>query len=241
MTAREQLLADAFLELTDTLVADFDVIDFLHVLAERSIELVDVSAAGIMLGDQRGGLRVLASSSEEVRLLELYELQDDEGPCLDCFRLGAPVGYPDLATMNTVWPTFTSRITALGFGCAQAIPLRLRNETIGAMNLFRTSPGLMSVEDQRLAQALADVATIGLMQERTIAAQELLAEQLQTALNGRVRLEQAKGVVAERAGVPMDQAFRLMRHHARSRGLRLADIASQVIDGSFDTTLLTTH
>lgn len=235
---REQLIATTFVELADTLVDDFDVIDLLHTLASRSVELLDTSAASIVLADQRGGLRVMASSTEEARLLELYELQNDEGPCLDCFRSGQPVGYDGLPATRSSWPAFTQRLQELGFSSAQALPLRLRNETIGALNIFRTSPGLLSEADLRLGQAMADVATVGLIQQRTISERELLAEQLQSALNSRIVLEQAKGILAERSGLPMEQVFQMMRAYARNRGLRLGIVAAQVIDGSVGDMLL---
>jgi transcriptional regulator with GAF, ATPase, and Fis domain len=234
MTSREQLLASTFVDLADTLVADFDVIDFLHTLATRSVQLLDADAAGIMLADQHGGLHVMASSTEEARLLELYELQNNEGPCLDCFRTGLPVARGDLPAMRSAWPTFTARLQHLGFHSAQALPMRLREETIGALNLFRTQPGQLSEADLGIGQAMADVATVGLIQERVIAAGELLATQLQTALHSRIRLEQAKGMLAQRIRLPMDQAFQLMRDYARSHNRRLSDVAAQIIDGSLD-------
>jgi transcriptional regulator with GAF, ATPase, and Fis domain len=238
MTSREQLLASTFVDLTDTLVADFDVIDFLHTLATRSVELLDADAAGIMLADGDGGLRVMASSAEEARLLELYELQNDEGPCLDCFRSGRPVVRGDLSAMRAAWPAFTEQLRGLGFHSAQALPMRLRSETIGALNLFRIKPGRLSDADVGIGQAMADVATVGLIQERAVAASELLATQLQTALSSRIQLEQAKGVLAQRTGLPMDRVFQLMRDYARSRGRRLSDVAAHIIDGSIDDELL---
>ncbi|HWL99913.1 MAG TPA: GAF and ANTAR domain-containing protein [Nocardioidaceae bacterium] len=238
MMSREQLLARTFVDLADTLVADFDVIDFLHTLATRSVELLNADAAGIMLADPDGGLHVMASSAEEARLLELYELQNDEGPCLDCYRSGRPVARDDLAGMRSSWPAFTEQLQQLGFHSAHALPMRLREETIGALNLFRLEPGRLTEADVRIGQAMADVATVGLIQERSIAASELLATQLQTALTSRVQLEQAKGVLAERTGLPMDQAFRLMRDYARGRGRRLSDVAAQIIHGSIGDDLL---
>lgn len=238
MTSREQLIATTFVDLADTLVAEFDVIDFLHTLARRTVELLDASAAGIMLADQRGGLQVMASSTEEARLLELYELQNNEGPCLDCFRSGQIVAREDLPAMRASWPVFTQRLKELGFGSAQAVPMRLRRETIGALNIFRAEPGPLPEADLRIGQAMADVATVGLIQERAIAARELLATQLQTALNSRVQLEQAKGVLAERAGLQMDQAFTVMRDYARRNNRRLGEVAAQVIKGSIDKDLL---
>jgi GAF domain-containing protein len=232
MTSREQLIATTFVDLADTLVADFDVIDFLHTLATRSVALLDASAAGIMLADQRGGLQVLASSTEEARLLELYELRNNEGPCLDCFRSGQPVARDDLPAMRSSWPVFTQRLEELGFRSAQALPMRLRDETIGVLNIFRTEPGPLAEPDRRIGQAMADVATVGLLQERAIAAREQLATQLQTALSSRVQLEQAKGMLAERTGLPMDRMFQVMREYARAHNRRLSEVAAQIIDGS---------
>src|SRR5271155_4646029 len=136
-----QLLADAFVELTDTMVADFDVIDFLHVLTDRSVQLLDVSAAGLLLADPRGELRVVAASSEAARLLELFPLQNDQGPCLDCFRSGGPVAAADLAAAATRWPRFAAAAQQAGFAAVQALPMRLRDQVIGALNLFRAEPG----------------------------------------------------------------------------------------------------
>jgi transcriptional regulator with GAF, ATPase, and Fis domain len=238
VTTREQLIASTFVELADTLVADFDVIDFLHTLATRSVELLGATAAGIMLADHRGELQVVASSTEEARLLELYELQNDEGPCLDCYRTGRPVAFDDLPAMQAAWPAFTPRLRQHGFRFAQALPMRLRTQTIGALNLFRTEPGPLTEANLGIGQAMADVATVGLLQVRAIAAREQLATQLQTALTSRVLLEQAKGMLAERTGLTMDQAFHLMRAYARSNNRRLSDVATHVISGTLDNALL---
>jgi transcriptional regulator with GAF, ATPase, and Fis domain len=237
MASREQLLVTTFVDLADTLVADFDVIDFLHMLASRSTELLDADAAGIMLADRDGGLHVMASSAEEARLLELYELQNNEGPCLDCYRSGRPVGRDDLPAMHASWPAFTEQMEQVGFRSAHALPMRLREETIGALNLFRIEPGRLKEADLGIGQAMADVATVGLIQERAIAASELLATQLQTALTSRVQLEQAKGMIAQRTGLSMSQSFQLMRDYARHNGHRLSDVAAHVIDGSIDDRL----
>ncbi|MFL6142318.1 MAG: GAF and ANTAR domain-containing protein [Labedaea sp.] len=238
MTSREHRIATTFVDLADTLVTDFDVIDFLHTLATRSVELLDASAAGIMLADQHGRLQVMASSTEEARLLELHELQNNEGPGLDCFHTGRPVGRSDLADMRSSWPNFTGRLRELGFNSAQAVPMRLRSETIGALNIYRASPGPLPADDQRIGQAMADVATIGLLQERAIAARAMLAAQLQSALDSRIQLEQAKGMLAQRRGLRMDEAFQLMRGYARSHNRRLGDVAARIIEGSIDDELL---
>jgi transcriptional regulator with GAF, ATPase, and Fis domain len=227
-----QLLAETFVELTDTMVADFDVIDFLHVLTDRSVQLLDVSAAGLLLADPRGELRVVAASSEAARLLELFQIQSDQGPCLDCFRAGQPVHSGDLAAAAQRWPRFAPAAQQAGFAAVQALPMRLRDQVIGALNLFRASPGAIPPADVRVGQALADVATISLLHERNMRHSDTLNEQLQTALNSRVIIEQAKGKLAERLGVDMDQAFTLLRDFARNRNRRLSDLAQAFVDGS---------
>jgi transcriptional regulator with GAF, ATPase, and Fis domain len=227
-----QLLSETFVELTDTMVADFDVIDFLHVLTDRSVQLLDVSAAGLLLADPRGELRVVAASSEAARLLELFQLQNDQGPCLDCFRAGQPVAAGDLAAAGRRWPRFAPAARRAGFAAVQALPMRLREQVIGALNLFRARPGPFDPVDVRVGQALADVATISLLHERSMHRSDTLNEQLQTALNSRVVIEQAKGKLAERLGLDMGQAFSLLRGHARARNLRLSDLAQAFIDGS---------
>ena len=229
MTAREELIADTFVELADTLVAEFDVIDFLHTLVERAVALLDADAGGIMLADQRGGLEVLAASSHEVRLVELFELQNHEGPCLEAFQTGEAVTKSDLAEMRAAWPSFTTRLEQAGFASAQAVPMRLREEVIGALNVFRVSSGALNAADMKMARALADVATVGLLQERTIHARERLAEQLQGALNSRVLIEQAKGVIAERSALSIDRAFAVMRTYARRNGKSLHTVATEVL------------
>ena len=161
-----QLLSDTFVELTDTMVAGFDVIDFLHVLTDRTVQLLDVSAAGLLLADPRGELRVVAASSEAARLLELFQLQNDQGPCLDCFRAGQPVAAADLNAEAKRWPRFASAAQEAGFAAVQALPMRLRDQIIGALNLFRATPGTFDRADVRVGQALADVATISLLHEQ---------------------------------------------------------------------------
>ena len=227
-----QLLSETFVELTDTMVAGFDVIDFLHVLTDRSVLLLDVSAAGLLLADPRGELRVVAASCEAARLLELFQLQSDQGPCLDCFRSGQPVAAADLDAEAQRWPRFAPAARKAGFAAVQALPMRLREQVIGALNLFRAGPGAFDPADVRIGQALADVATISLLQERSMRHSDTLNEQLQTALNSRVVIEQAKGKLAERLGLDMGQAFSLLREHARARNLRLSALAQAVIDGT---------
>jgi transcriptional regulator with GAF, ATPase, and Fis domain len=224
-----ELLSDTFVDLADTLVADFDVIDFLHLLTDRSVALLDASAAGVLLADPRGQLRVAAASNEAAGLVELFQIQNDQGPCLDCFRTARPVAVADLTSSGQQWPRFAAAATAAGFRAVQALPMRLRDQVVGALNLFAATPGGLSPADLRLGQGLADVATIGLLQERNLRRSETLAEQLQAALNSRVVIEQAKGKLAERNGVDMDQAFRLLRDHARNTNQRLTDLARDFI------------
>jgi GAF domain-containing protein len=233
-----QLLSRTFVELTDTMVAGFDMIDFLHMLTGRSVELLDVSAAGLLLADPRGELRVVAASSEAARLLELFQLQSDQGPCLDCFRSGQPVTVADLTTQADRWPRFAAARDA-GFMAVQALPMRLREQVIGALNLFRAAPGPFDPAGISIGQALADVATISLLHERGMRHSETLNEQLQAALDSRVIIEQAKGKLAERLGVDMNQAFSLLRDFARSRNLRLSDLARAFVDGTETLTSLT--
>jgi GAF domain-containing protein len=228
MLDREEWLADTLVELADTLVADFDVVDFLVTLAERLVELLEASEVGLVLADPQGHLRVMAASTERMRLVDLFEVQSSEGPCLDCYRTGQPVLSVDLEG-PTPWPVFAAMARDAGFLCVHAIPMRLRNQVIGAANIFHETTVTLSDEDVHLAQALVDVATIGLLQERAVRHASDLAEQLQGALNSRVVIEQAKGAVSERAGVDMDIAFAWLRSYARDHRMRLADVSAAVV------------
>jgi GAF domain-containing protein len=229
------MLARTMVELADSLVDDFDVVDLLTLLADRCVEALDVAAAGLILVAPDGDLRLMASSSEAMRLLELLELEAKEGPCVDCFRAGEPVVNQDLAEGNGRWPRFAPEALAAGFHSAHALPMRLRGTVIGALNLFRTDEGSLDEADIDAAQALADVATIALLQHRAALDAQVLNEQLNHALNSRIVIEQAKGVLAERTGSDMEQAFKRLRNHARNHNLRLADIARDVISGALPT------
>jgi transcriptional regulator with GAF, ATPase, and Fis domain len=229
---RERQLVETFVEVADTLVDDFDVIDFLHTLAERCVQLLDVEAAGLMLIDQRGNLHAAAASAENARLLELFELQTDAGPCVDCCRTGSPVVNADLEADAERWPRFAEAARESGFVAVHALPLRLRENVIGALNLFSARSRVLTEDDVRAGQALADVATIGILAQRSLHQAELLAAQLQNALNSRVVIEQAKGVLAERRRISVDAAFALLRGHARNHNLRLSDVARDVAEGS---------
>jgi hypothetical protein len=227
----QPLLPDVFIEMADTLVDDFDVLEFLHTLTERCVQLLGVTAAGLMVTDGAGKLRVVAASSERTRLLELFELQTDEGPCVECFHSAAAVSVENLPTAGR-WPRFTAAASEVGFAAVHALPMRLRSDVIGALNLFGTEPGALDGEKLRIGQALADIATVGLLQQRAIRARDVLAEQLQAALNSRVLIEQAKGLLAERLQVDVEQAFAILRSTARNRNQRLSDLAQALVDGT---------
>jgi GAF domain-containing protein len=235
MPTREAILARTFVELADTLVASFDVVELLNLVVERCIDVLDVDEAGFMLVAPDGGLRVMASSSEAMRVLELFELQAQEGPCLDCFTTGRRVALADLETVNDLWPRFAPVAVAGGFRSVCALPMRLRGTVIGALNLFNIKAGEMHQSNLNTAQALADVATIAILQHRATLDAQVLNEQLNHALNSRIVIEQAKGMVAQRDGLSTEQAFSLLRGHARNNNLRLADVARDIIDGTLTT------
>lgn len=238
---REWQLGRAFVGLADTLVDDYDVIDLLDRLVSYSVELLGVEAAGILLADPQRRLRVVASSSEDAESMELLQLQADEGPCVECFRSGLPVSVVDLADTAGRWPVLAAVLTSGGmFRSVHALPLRLRGEAIGAMNLFHHQPGALPEDDLALGQAMADVATIGILQERSIRRGELFKEQMQTALNSRVIIEQAKGVLAEQDGLSMDDAFGQLRSYSRNRNQRLSEVARRVVEGDLDADALAT-
>ena len=220
-TPREGLLARALVELADTLVADFDVVELLTLLADRCVEVLDVAAAGLLLAGPCGDLRMMASSSEAMRVLELFELQAQEGPCLDCYRSGQAVVNQDLASVNGRWPRFAPEALAAGFRSVHALPMRLRGSVIGALNLFHAETGEMRSADIDAAQALADIATIAILQHRATLEAQVVNQQLQHALNSRIVIEQAKGM-----------AFTALRNHARNHNLLLVVVAEAVIGGS---------
>jgi transcriptional regulator with GAF, ATPase, and Fis domain len=220
-----ELLAETLVEVADTLVDDFDLIEFLRMLTARTSELFDVSAAGLLLADHRGQLRMMAASDERAEMLELFQVQTDEGPCHDCYHQGRAVVDADLAEAADRWPRFSPRAVDAGYRAVHAFPLRLRQEVIGALNLFSTEVGQMSDVDTRMVQAVADIATIALLQERAIHRGAIQTEQLQTALQSRIVIEQAKGALAQIHSVDLDQAFQMLRSYARSHNERLGDVS----------------
>ena len=222
-------LADVFVDVADTLVDEFDLIEFLHNLATHAARIAGGTAAGVLLSGQDGTLHHVGASSEDARLLELFQVQNSEGPCLDCLRSGQPVTVPDLAVETERWPTFAPRALSLGVSTVHAFPMRLREQVLGGLNVFHSTREEVTPEDMRVLQSLADMATIALIQERAVARAELVTEQLQLALNSRIVVEQAKGAVARAFGISVDEAFDVLRTHARQSRQRLTDVAHQVV------------
>ena len=237
MTREADLLA-AFIEFADTIVDEYDIVEFLHRLAARCVELVHASEAGIMLADREGALHYIASSSERMRLIELFELQHDQGPCLDAFRDGVAVHTSLSTDAFERWPRFAPHAQEVGFRSVSALPMRLRNEVIGALNIFSAQAEPLGEEDRQVAQALADIATIGILQERAVNDARVITSQLEAALESRIIIEQAKGIVAERNHVSIDTAFTLLRNYARSHNELLSKTASEIIAGNLSTDAL---
>lgn len=230
---RQTLTATTFVEIVDTLVGDFDVIDVLTSLTSRCVELLDAAAAGILLADSGGHLRVVGASNEQTHLLELFQIQNDEGPCLDCYRSGRVVLHSDLDTVSP-WPRFSTECTAAGFASVCAVPMRFATHTLGCLNLFMSEPGGLTDTDVALAQALADVASIAIVQDQATSDASIREGHLQHALTSRIAIEQAKGMLAEHNQVDMDEAFSRLRAYARNNNRRLTDVAEALVAGSTD-------
>lgn len=232
MAASDRYVREVFVELTDTLVDEFDIIDFLDRLAWRCVELLGVSACGLLLVDHHGTLNLIAASTERARLLELFELQSSEGPCLDAYRTGIPVSCAELTEAGERWPRFAPTAYTAGFTRVDALPMRLRDEVIGALNLFSVAAEPVHPDVLELGQALANAATIGILHQRAVQRRDVVTIQLQGALNGRILIEQAKGFLAERRNISVEDAFLLLREHARAGDGKLLDVARAVIDGT---------
>jgi transcriptional regulator with GAF, ATPase, and Fis domain len=238
---REQRIGRAFVHLADTIVDDFDLAEFLHLLVDHCVDLLAVDAAGVLLSDQRGGVRMAAASSEKAELLEVFAADTDGGPCVECVRTGEVVASADLTADTDRWPRYAAAADACGFRAVHALPMRLRRDVIGALSLLNVEPDGLPATSTQLGQALADVATIGILQQRTIDHSAVVTEQLQSALNSRIIIEQAKGMLAAQSGtLTPDQAFTALRGYARSHHHRLSDLARQVVDGTADINAITT-
>jgi len=223
-------LMDAFVEMADTLVDDFDLVDFLHHMTDHTAAISGSSSVGLLLGDEHGRLNFMAATSTGAEHLELYQLQTREGPCVDSVRSGRPVVVTDLHQATHRWPSFAPMAVAAGFGSVHAFPMRLRDRVVGALNVFGVEVAPLDETDVRVIQALADVATISLLQERALAAASTLTQQLQGALSSRILIEQAKGVIAASNDVTLRQAFESLRKYARSHHVLLSDLAARVVD-----------
>jgi transcriptional regulator with GAF, ATPase, and Fis domain len=228
MSASDRRVREVFIELADTLVDDFDIIDFLDRLAELCSELLGVSACGILVVDHLGALNLVAASTEQARLMELIQLQNSEGPCLEALTSGRPVQHPDLRE-PTPWPQFAAAAVDAGYLSVQALPMRLRDTVLGALNLFGAQTGPLDDDTIAFGQALADAATIGIVHQRAMARHEVVTEQLQTALNSRVLIEQAKGFLSHSLGLGVDEAFKELRSYARANNRRLTEVAEDIV------------
>ncbi|MHA7190060.1 ANTAR domain-containing protein [Arthrobacter sp. MDT2-16] len=227
--SRPEKVSAAFVKLADTLVVDYDVLDLLHTLVEECVDLLQIDQVGLLLASPRGDLQVVASSSEEAELVEILQLQAGEGPCIECYHSGEVVTIADITALDR-WEGFQRACLQQGFVSVHVVPLRIHDRIIGAMGLFGSTAGELAHEDAVIAQALASVATISLLQERTIREKQVVNDQLQRALNSRIMIEQAKGVIAQTSTVTMDEAFNRLRGHARSTHRTLNDTAQHVID-----------
>lgn len=223
-------LSDLFVEIADTLVDDFDLVLFLQSLAGHVAVVSEATAVGLMLADHAGELRFMAASDESVEMLELLQLQTQEGPCLDCYVSGEAVVDADLSSAGDRWPVFATASLEAGYAAVHAFPMKLRDSVIGSINAFSTRSATLGHDEQRVIQGLADIATIAILQERAVARAEAVTEQLQSALNTRIVIEQAKGALAQMEGVSVDEAFEAMRSRARSGQQRLADVAAEVLE-----------
>jgi hypothetical protein len=234
---REAVLARVFVRLADTLASDFDIVDFLHGLSDDSVQILAAEAAGVMIADARGGLRLVASSDERMRLLELFELQGAQGPCMDAFSTGRAV-QAGTAESRTRWPDFAPHAFDAGFQMMCAVPLRLRTDVIGALNVFRGTDEPFTDDEMDIAKAIGEIAAIGLIQERAFRERTLLTEQLQGALNSRIIIEQAKGMLAEYLDVTMDDAFQLLRSYSRDHNRKLSVAARDVVNRNIPSSAL---
>jgi GAF domain-containing protein len=227
-TSRETRINNAFVKVADTLTTEFDVVDLLHTLVEECAGILAIDAGGLMLADAEGNLQLMTSTSESADLVEIMQLAAAEGPCIECFVTGQPVSVPDIEQTGDRWPDFRKAALEQGFHSAHATPMKLRGQIIGTMNLFGSSSIEVSTRDAAVAQALADVATIGILQERLIREGHLVAEQLHSALDSRIIIEQAKGVIAQALSLSMPDSFAVLRTYARNNNLTIRSVAEQV-------------
>lgn len=227
-TPRETRVLAAVVSLVDSLLDDFDIVDLLTELTERCAELLDVASGGLLLADPLEQLRLVAATSEETRELELFQLQADEGPCVDCYFTGQPVSVADLNAEADRWPRFVPAALDAGFASVHAVPMRAAGIVVGALNLFGTRPGALNDADRLVAQTLAHIASVAILQEHPPTPSTVM-QQLRNALTGRVHVEQAKGFLRESLDISVEQAFRLLRSYARTHGDHLTDVARKLM------------
>lgn len=238
---REREIINAFVEMSNELVDDYDVVDVLTRLTGHCAHLLDVSSAGLLLADGRGVLHLAASSSERIHHLEIFQLQRNEGPCLDCFRDGEQVLVPDMAAQEQRWPHFARAAKDVGFQSVHALPMRLTGEVLGALGLFGDEPGTLSTDDLALAQALLHVASVAIVNDRSATDRATVNSQLQRALTSRIIVEQAKGALAQAGGLSMEDAFAILRRYARDHSTKLSVTAGQVVDRELTYEALIEH
>ena len=231
-SSREAALSAAFVRFADVLTSEYDVVELLHGVGLECVALIDVDSAGLLLKNQQGELQLVASTSAGADFVEVLQLNSGAAPCVESFRTGSVISVPDVEATGADWAQFRGAAKLQGYASAYSVPMRLRSEVIGAIGMFRRTPGELDGADSAIAQALASIATIGIMQERAIRESAILTDQLQRALESRIVIEQAKGVLAESAGVGMEDAFRMLRQHARDANLNLRTVAERVVDRS---------
>jgi GAF domain-containing protein len=227
-------LAEVMVEIADTLVDDFDLMAFLYTLTLRTAELIDASEVGLMVTDAEGDLQFVAASREVAETLELFQQQVHEGPCFEAFSTGTAVTNVELSGSVDRWPRFAPLALKSGFSVVHAFPMRLRDQVIGALNVFTEPDRLLAEPQLAVVRGLADVATISLLQERALRRATLLSEQLQVALTSRVLIEQAKGALAQLHGIDVDEAFQLLRAYGRRHHHRLTDLAQGCLSNPDD-------
>lgn len=231
-------LLRTLIAMADTLVADFDLPDFFQNLVERAADLFGAESAGLLMTGERVGIDLVAYTPESIGFVELLQLQVEQGPCLDAIRTRTPVRAADLAADADRWPRWSPRALDAGVRSVYATPMRLRDRTLGALNLFSARPDALTDADLVGVQALTDVATIGLLHERNARDQDVLSRQLQVALTSRVVLEQAKGVIAGRSTLDPERAFTALRAYCRNTNSKLGPTARAVIAGDLDVAVV---
>lgn len=237
---RERAVIRAFVDLSNELVDGYDVVDMLSRLTSSCARLLDVASAGLLLADARDRLHLVASSSERTHHLEIFQLQRDQGPCLDCYRHREAIIVPDLAA-EVRWPEFCRAARSAGFESVHALPMRLNDSVLGTLGLFGEEVGRLGVDDLALAQALVHVASVAIVNEKSSTDLVTINSQLQRALTSRIVVEQAKGVIAHVGGVDMDGAFAVLRQYARDHGRKLSDVAAEVVRRDLPGEVLVEH